>query len=216
LEPEGIVEIKFRKEKVLALMDRLDETYRELKASSLDSTRTPEEIASLKAQLAEREKQLWPTYSQVALHFADLHDRPNRMKAKGTIREALEWTESRKYFYWRLHRRLLEEDFVKKLGAADPALSRAQRLAAIQRAISSEDESIDIENDEAVAAALAAKPTSLAAQIKLAREQRDRAVVADGLKRLFPNQPEAEAVRSRVLFDFRWLLTLLNFSCLLN
>jgi acetyl-CoA carboxylase/biotin carboxylase 1 len=188
------VEIKFRKDKVLAMMERLDENYRQLKASSSDSSRAAEEITKLKAELADREKVLWPTYSQLALHFADLHDRPNRMKAKGTIREALDWVESRKYFYWRLRRRLLEEDFITRLGEADPSLSRAQRLASLQQAIVSVDENVDTENDQSVVPALEAGSAALADQIVIAQRHHDQDVLADTLKRLFPNQPEAEAV----------------------
>lgn len=96
LEPEGIVEIKLRKDKILAMMDRLDEPYRNLKAKSTDSTLSAADAATAKADLLAREKTLLPLYNQIALQFADLHDRPNRMKAKGTIREALVWSESRK------------------------------------------------------------------------------------------------------------------------
>lgn len=96
LEPEGIVEIKLRKDKILAMMDRLDEPYRTLKLKGTDPNLSAIDLAAAKAELAGREKTLLPLYNQIALQFADLHDRPNRMKAKGTIREALVWSESRK------------------------------------------------------------------------------------------------------------------------
>ena len=44
----------------------------------------------------------------MAVHFADLHDTPGRMEAKGVIRRQVQWKESRAYFYWRLRRRLWE------------------------------------------------------------------------------------------------------------
>lgn len=78
------------------MMDRLDEPYRSLKLKTTDTTLSVTETAAAKADLLMREKVLLPLYNQIALQFADLHDRPNRMKAKGTIREALCWTESRK------------------------------------------------------------------------------------------------------------------------
>lgn len=96
LEPEGIVEIKLRKDKILAMMDRLDEPYRTLKAKTIDASVAPADVATAKVELAAREKTLLPLYQQIALQFAELHDRPNRMKAKDTIREALVWSESRK------------------------------------------------------------------------------------------------------------------------
>ena len=54
-------------------------------------------------------------YSQVAVHFADLHDTPGRMKAKNVIRSQVNWKESRKFFYWRLKRRLTEMDLAKNV-----------------------------------------------------------------------------------------------------
>ncbi|POW05114.1 hypothetical protein PSHT_10947 [Puccinia striiformis] len=140
LEPEGIVEIKFRKAKILEMMDRLDPQYAELKAATSDMSKTSEELSTLKTELAAREKQLSGTYTAMALQFADLHDRTERMKAKGTIREALDWSESRRYFYWRLRRRLLEEEILKKLEKAeqsspaviDRASKRTERMKIIE------------------------------------------------------------------------------------
>lgn len=121
LEPEGIVEIKFRKAKILEMMNRLDARYAELTAASSDMSKTAEELATIKNELVAREKQLSGTYTAMALQFADLHDRTERMKAKGTIREALDWTESRRYFYWRLRRRLLEEEILRRIDKAEQA-----------------------------------------------------------------------------------------------
>lgn len=127
LEPEGIVEIKFRKAKVLSMMNRLDGRYAELAAAAASPS---EQAAEMKAKLAAREKLLAPTFNSIALQYADLHDRAERMKAKGTIREALDWSESRRYFYWRLRRRLLEEEALKAIEEADVAgsLDRVGRM----------------------------------------------------------------------------------------
>ncbi|CAI2178100.1 16245_t:CDS:2 [Funneliformis geosporum] len=47
------------------------------------------------------------TYRQAdSIQFADLHDIPGRIKSKETIRKSLEWKESRRFFYWRVRRRL--------------------------------------------------------------------------------------------------------------
>jgi len=142
LEPEGIVEIKFRKDKMVAMMDRLDSNYRDIKSRSGDPSITAEQATSLKSELAVREKALWSTYSQIAIHFADLHDTPVRMKAKNTIRDILDWSESRRYFFWRIKRRLAEESALARLAAADSDLSRADRLAILHSA-TSVDESTD-------------------------------------------------------------------------
>ncbi len=40
------------------------------------------------------------------------------MKAKGVIRDELEWTSSREYLYWRIRRRLLEDGYKDALVTA--------------------------------------------------------------------------------------------------
>lgn len=118
LEPEGIVGIKYRKDKQLATMARLDATYADLKKQLSQGGLSAEAEAEIKEKMTVREKQLLPVYAQVAVQFADLHDRSGRMKAKGTIRGELEWANSRRYFYWRLRRRLNEEYVLKRMTAS--------------------------------------------------------------------------------------------------
>ena len=74
LEPEGVVEIKLRRDKVLALMERLDSIYASLKRDSKDTSKSAYERASAAANLIDREKFLQPTYKQIALLYADLHE----------------------------------------------------------------------------------------------------------------------------------------------
>lgn len=59
----------------------------------------------------------------MAHEFADLHDRSGRMKAKGVVRDIIDWKSSRQYFYWRVKRRLAEKEIRKMLKAADPSQS---------------------------------------------------------------------------------------------
>lgn len=115
LEPEGIVNIKFRRDKQLETMARLDPTYAELKASLSDKSLSKDKQSDVKVKMSEREQLLLPIYSQISLQFADLHDRAGRMKAKNTIRHALIWKNARRFFYWRLRRRLNEESLIKKM-----------------------------------------------------------------------------------------------------
>ncbi|ROT38258.1 acetyl-CoA carboxylase [Sodiomyces alkalinus F11] len=117
LEPEGIIGIKYRKEKQLQTMARLDPEYASLKKQMQAADLTKEQENELKAKMTAREKQLLPVYSQIAVQFADLHDRAGRMKAKGTIREVLEWKNARRFFYWRLRRRLNEEFMLRRMSA---------------------------------------------------------------------------------------------------
>ncbi|KAI9204928.1 acetyl-CoA carboxylase [Polychytrium aggregatum] len=126
LEPEGIVEIKFRKPQLLAAIERLDETYRNLK-QRLTSPDTPaEEKPALKAQFEQREKELLPLFHQAAVQFADLHDKPGRMVAKKVINQSIPWRESRRHFYWRLLRRVSEDHLIKEMRSADSDLDRKQ------------------------------------------------------------------------------------------
>ena len=73
------------------------------------------QIADLEKQLEEREKHLLPVYHQIAVNFADLHDTPGRMLHKNVIREVIDWKTSRKYFYWRIRRLLVQDHFVKEI-----------------------------------------------------------------------------------------------------
>lgn len=74
LEPEGVVEIKMRRDKILKLMERMDETYASLKRDSANVNTTAEERATAATQLAARESLLMPVYKQIALLYADLHE----------------------------------------------------------------------------------------------------------------------------------------------
>lgn len=58
LEPEGIVEIKFRGRDLIAMMHRLDPVIQGLKASNADKT---------EALIREREAELMPMYRQVTV-----------------------------------------------------------------------------------------------------------------------------------------------------
>ncbi|KAI5984263.1 acetyl-CoA carboxylase [Pisolithus albus] len=129
LEPEGIVEIKMRRDKILSLMERLDSTYASLKADSKDSSKTAEERATASQALAERETLLQPIYKQIALLYADLHDRTGRMEAKGCAKPAV-WKQSRRYFYWRLRARLARSAALDTLAEANPE-ARPEHLAKV-------------------------------------------------------------------------------------
>ena len=54
-------------------------------------------------------------YHQIAVQFADLHDTPGRMLNKEVISGVIEWRTSRKFFYWRLRRLLVQDHVVKEI-----------------------------------------------------------------------------------------------------
>ena len=81
---------------------------------------------------------------QIAVTFADLHDTPGRMQEKGVVtvtpqlhircksgkiafrtwnvvvvQDVLKWRESRQFFYWRLRRRLSEQQALRIIMDAD-------------------------------------------------------------------------------------------------
>lgn len=124
LEPEGLVEIKFRKAKLLSTMERLDDKYATLKQNISRADLEASELEELLSLIKEREALLLPLYHSAALQFADLHDRPARMVAKGVIRGIVDWKQSRNYFYYRLLRRISEEQVIKKILAADETETR--------------------------------------------------------------------------------------------
>lgn len=147
LEPEGIVGVRLRRNKLLKLMRRLDETYAtlcdELESGGLEE----DEAKATRLKIQAREKQLMPVYEQVAVQFAELHDRPGRMKAKGCIRNIVEWSDSRRFFYWRARRRIQETYLHREISRIDPNATMLQRRARILALYSA---SIDTENDRAV------------------------------------------------------------------
>ncbi|KAL9247543.1 hypothetical protein vseg_020966 [Gypsophila vaccaria] len=117
LEPQGMIEIKFRTKELLECMGRLDEQLISLKAQleQAKATDSYENTVFLQQQINAREKQLLPVYTQIATKFADLHDTALRMAAKGVVKEVLDWRNSRAFFYKRLYRRVVEESLVKTI-----------------------------------------------------------------------------------------------------
>merc|ERR1719387_1168343 len=87
-----------------------------------------DDVSSITKAIAARENQLMPLYVQISHEFADLHDRPGRMKAKGVIREIVPWKRAREYFFWRVRRRLMQDALVAELKAADASLDHAACL----------------------------------------------------------------------------------------
>ena len=205
LEPEGMVGIKYRKDKLIATMRRLDPKYAELSSKlSDDKDLSEKEITELRAQLNEREKLLLPVYQQISVQFADLHDRVGRMEAKGTIRKALKWTESRRFFFWRIRRRLNEEYLIKRIGEALPTSNRLERVARLKSWYASGV--ADTEDDAAVAKYLEESHKEMAAKvsqlkkdaavqniISFVRGNRDSAVsgLTQALKQLSASEREA-------------------------
>lgn len=119
LEPEGIVEIKFREKDILKSIHRIDTNILSLKANG---SPTPEEAVEIEKNVADRVSVLKPIYHQVAIHFADLHDTPKCMLSKGVIKDIVQWKKSRNTLYWRLKRRLLQNQIQKVITKSNDAI----------------------------------------------------------------------------------------------
>lgn len=72
-------------------------------------------------------------YHTVAVHYADLHDTPERMLEKGCISEIVAWRESRNWFYWRLKRVILEDRLVKAIMSAQANLQFEEAKSMLNR-----------------------------------------------------------------------------------
>jgi acetyl-CoA carboxylase/biotin carboxylase 1 len=86
LEPEGIVGLKFKLKDQKPIMERLDAEMKQLVHDLKHAPDSQEAKAAIEARIKARMEILSPIYHQVAVQFADLHDTPSRMMAKGVIR----------------------------------------------------------------------------------------------------------------------------------
>ncbi|GCB65673.1 hypothetical protein scyTo_0007767 [Scyliorhinus torazame] len=133
LEPEGTVEIKFRRKDLVKTMRRIDTVCSGL-ADQLGFPELSEKARKeLEAKLKAREEFLFPIYHQVAAQFAALHDTPGRMQEKGVITDILEWKTVRGFFYWRLRRLLLEEMVKQEIIKANQELSDGHIQSMLRR-----------------------------------------------------------------------------------
>lgn len=133
LEPEGIVEVKFKEKDLVKSIQRLDPVVLDLKKKQAEAAGNKEASAELENQIKMRINSLLHVYHTVAVHFADLHDTPERMLEKGCINEIVPWRSSRSFFYWRMRRLLLEEHFIKQILDAQDSLSVGQAKSMLRR-----------------------------------------------------------------------------------
>ncbi|XP_055343612.1 acetyl-CoA carboxylase-like [Paramacrobiotus metropolitanus] len=133
LEPEGTVEIRFRKKEQLSIMERIDPVCVQLLEEMHRTEQAKVERDRLDKKLKERQARLLPAYHQMALRFADLHDRPGRMLEKGVIMDVVPWRTSRSFFHWRLYRLLLENQFRDRAVAVNPQLTIGQCRSMLRR-----------------------------------------------------------------------------------
>jgi acetyl-CoA carboxylase/biotin carboxylase 1 len=182
LEPPGIVEVKYRAPQQIEAMHRLDPQI--LALTKKISSASAEDKTGLEKEIKAREKQLLPLYTSIAVGFADLHDKTGRMKAKGVITDAIEWKKSRRYFYWRVKRRVLQDDLIKNLRAADSRMGHGDALKLVKTW--AEAAQVKFDSDQSVCSWLEGLETSK--KVAECREKFLKSQVASMLKEL----PQAE------------------------
>jgi len=134
LEPEGIVEVKYKTKDLLKTMYRLDTELIKLRSQLFALAEgKPEEKAPIEKKIHEREQHLLPMYRQVAVHFADLHDTPERMQEKGVIQDIVPWRKARTTLYWRLRRLLLEDRVESQIHQVRTGITHGQVGAMLRR-----------------------------------------------------------------------------------
>uniref|UniRef100_A0A914Z132 Acetyl-CoA carboxylase n=1 Tax=Panagrolaimus superbus TaxID=310955 RepID=A0A914Z132_9BILA len=112
LEPDGIVEIKFRQHQLHDLMMKCDDRLKELKGA-LDKALTEGDKKLLNQKIQSRKEFLMPVYRTIAVKFADLHDTTARMLAKDAIHDQLTWSQSRNYIHRLLQVHLARLDMAR-------------------------------------------------------------------------------------------------------
>ncbi|KAJ7334069.1 acetyl-CoA carboxylase [Mycena albidolilacea] len=196
LEPEGIVEIKMRRDKLVKLMERLDSTYASFKRDSNDTSKTPEERAAASSALASRETFLQPTYQQMALLYADLHDRTGRMEAKGCAKPAV-WKDARRHFYWAVRSRVARSAALADIAEASPGTTFEYRsrllnsIAAIDSSTSPRVVAEKLENLD-LSSTISQLRTEHLMRNLLDLTKEDRKATMDGLLRFADNLSEEE------------------------
>lgn len=191
LEPNGAASIKFRDRDLLKTAHRLDPVLRELdsKLEACAGVGEDESKHELTASVKARETTVIGVYRQVAVQFADLHDTPGRMEARGAVRKVVPFAESRAFFYWRLRRRLAEFDLRRKIKLADPSVDALGASALLGEWFSEENEGNngDWDADKAVLRWMENKSGSIRSRLEEVQFRRVSAQVAE----LATSSPEA-------------------------
>ncbi|CAI7906126.1 unnamed protein product [Closterium sp. NIES-54] len=139
LEPEGVVEIKFRRRELIDAMHRLDPEILDLDKALRAAKKLQAQgndngsVTVTEGLIAQREKALLPVYTQIAVRFAELHDTPRRMAAKGAIRDIVTWENSRAYFYSRLCRKVAEDGLARQFMLQVDGLGKIDAIAEVKR-----------------------------------------------------------------------------------
>jgi acetyl-CoA carboxylase/biotin carboxylase 1 len=168
LEPSGLASIKFKRADMIAAAHRLDSKLKQLDAD-LAAAADADTQKAVKAAISAREAALLPVYVQLSHSFADLHDTPGRMLAKGAIRRVVEWRDARRVFAHRLRRRLMEMSLVDDILLHRPDMGREEAVELSKQWLSPATSHGGMgadEEDEAVVSWIRANSAALQAALK--------------------------------------------------
>lgn len=145
LEPEGTVDVKYRRRDLLKTMHRLDPVLVQLD-KELHDVAVVQGLGGEdeRKKIYMREAEILPAYKGVATAFCDLHDTPQRLVTKGAIRKVVEWKKARTFFYWRLQRRLSEDRVRGMCQQANSTLTYDQ-ISSLLRKWADADRSLEAE-----------------------------------------------------------------------
>lgn len=135
LEPNGTVEIKYRSPDIENTIKRVDDKYIQMTKRASDPYISEAEKSELELNMKQRIKDLFPIYNHIAIQFCDLHDTPGRMKIKGVISDVLQWKNARRFFFWRLRRRLAEFNLYKEVQKIDPSATFEDKKSFVAKLI---------------------------------------------------------------------------------
>nr|ABC96721.2 acetyl CoA carboxylase [Camellia sinensis] len=117
LEPEGMIEIKFRTKELLECMGRLDQQLINLKKKLQEARSTGAHATSESSAAAEQARRSsLPVYTQIATkslttgYFTEMQRRGNQ--------RSCDWNNCRSFFYKRLRRRVVEGSLIKTVKEA--------------------------------------------------------------------------------------------------
>jgi acetyl-CoA carboxylase/biotin carboxylase 1 len=123
LEPEGMVEIKYRDSQLVKTIHRLDPVVQALKREDGNSSLNPSAKHGNESAILARQQALLQPYRSIAVGFADMHDKAERMRAKGIIRKVVPWKDARRYFYWRLKKTVVEDALAVAIRSTQESMS---------------------------------------------------------------------------------------------
>eukprot|EP00603_Paraphysomonas_imperforata_P004269 CAMPEP_0114418674 /NCGR_PEP_ID=MMETSP0103-20121206/3623_1 /TAXON_ID=37642 ORGANISM="Paraphysomonas imperforata, Strain PA2" /NCGR_SAMPLE_ID=MMETSP0103 /ASSEMBLY_ACC=CAM_ASM_000201 /LENGTH=2325 /DNA_ID=CAMNT_0001587049 /DNA_START=49 /DNA_END=7026 /DNA_ORIENTATION=+ len=150
LEATGAASIKYRDKEIRQTATRVDPVLEQLN-NEMKACEDEAEKKILSSKIFHREKLVLGVFRQIAVHFADLHDTPGRMKAKGVIRRQVQWAQARNFFFWRLRRKLAEFDIARMMRDVDSTEFKSkQKAIALLKSWFVEQASSSAESSDAV------------------------------------------------------------------